>query len=441
MTRPSGGAGDAAARGHALHALVARLFPFCRSITGAGVRDTLRVVAEHVPLVVHEVPSGTPVLDWTVPQEWRVRGAWIKDPRGRTIVDFARSNLHLVGYSRPVRTRLSLAELRPHLFSLPDRPRWVPYRTSYYADSWGFCLAHEELERLAEGEYEVMVDTELADGSLTYGELVLPGETEDEVLVSCHVCHPSLCNDNLSGIAVATFLARALGARPRRRFTYRFLFVPGTIGSITWLARNRERVARVKHGLVLTCVGDPGAVTYKRSRRGDAAVDGAAAHVLRHCGHPHRVLDFSPWGYDERQYCSPGFDLPVGCLMRSEHGTFPEYHTSADDLDFVRPEALGDSLAICEAIVDVLEGNERFVNTHPYGEPQLGRRGIYRAIGGGAIDRSRELAMLWVLNQSDGSRDLLEIAERAGLPFGVIRQAADVLAAHELLVPARATGT
>lgn len=419
--------------GAELYALVAELFPICRSITGDGLRATLRRLSQIIPLTMHEVPSGTQVFDWTVPREWNIRDAYIANARGERVVDFRRSNLHVVSYSAPVRRRMRLDELRPHLFTLPDQPDRIPYRTSYYNESWGFCLPHAQLEALADEEYEVVIDSSLSDGALTYAECLLPGEQADEVLISCHACHPSLANDNLSGLAVATLLARELAARPRR-YTYRFLFIPGTIGAITWLARNRDAAARVRHGLVLTCVGDPGAFTYKRSRRGQAEVDQALVHVLRHAGHPHRVIDFFPYGYDERQYCSPGFNLPVGCLMRSQHGTFPEYHTSGDDLDFVRPEALRESLELCLAAVDVLERNRVYVSTNPYCEPQLGRRGLYGAVGGYS-PQEYQLTMLWVLNLADGEHSLLEIAERAGAPFAMVADIADRLIEHGLLVP------
>jgi aminopeptidase-like protein len=421
--------------GEELYKLVAELYPICRSITGDGVRRTLGVVDREVGLVVHEVPTGTQVLDWTVPREWNVRDAWVADPSGRRVIDFRASNLHLVSYSVPVRARMPLAELKRHLFTLPEHPDWVPYRTSYYAEAWGFCASQRLVDGLPDGDYEVCVDTTLADGHLTYGEHVVPGETEEEVLVSCHVCHPSLANDNLSGIAVATRLARMLGER-RPRFTYRFLFVPGTIGSITWLARNEDRLGRIRHGLVLACVGDPGQLTYKRSRRGDAEVDRAVAHVLASSGRPHELQDFSPYGYDERQYCSPGFDLPVGCLSRTPYARYPQYHTSADDLDLVRPEHLQDTLEACWEVVGVLEGNRRYLNLSPKGEPQLGRRGLYGSIGGRSDTEQRQMAMLWVLNLSDGDHSLLDVADRAGLPFALVAEVAGTLEEAGLLAPA-----
>ncbi|NUT52117.1 MAG: DUF4910 domain-containing protein, partial [Saccharothrix sp.] len=318
------------APGREMHALVERLYPLCRSITGDGVRATLDIVGEYVPLEVHEVPTGTRVLDWTVPQEWNIRDAYVADASGKRVVDYAASSLHVLGYSVPVSAVMPLSELRPHLHTLPDHPSWVPYRTSYYKPEWGFCLAQETLDALPDGEYEVRVDSTLADGHLTYAEHVVPGQVSDEVIVSCHVCHPSLANDNLAGIAVAVFLARALAER-NPYYTYRFLFAPGTIGAITWLARNAERIDRVKHGLVLACAGDRGRLTYKQSRRGDAEIDRVMRHVLAVSERPHHVTEFTPYGYDERQFCSPGFDLGVGSLSRTPYAGYPEYHTSADN--------------------------------------------------------------------------------------------------------------
>ncbi len=419
--------------GRTMHELMAELYPLCRSITGDGVRQTLAILRCHIPLEIHEVPSGTRVFDWTVPKEWNIRDAYIKNARGDRVIDFQKSNLHVVSYSIPIKKKMPLAELRKHLFSLPDHPDWIPYRTSYYNETWGFCLSHRQLEALPEGEYEVCVDASLNDGHLTYGEYVIPGESSDEVLISCHVCHPSLCNDNLSGIAVATFLAAHLTQGHKPRYTYRFLFIPGTIGSITWLARNEARVGRIKHGLVMTCVGDGDRFTYKKSRRGNAEIDRAVTHVLKYSGAAWTVQEFFPYGYDERQYCSPGFDLPVGCLMRSLHGSFPEYHTSADNLDFVRPEYLEESLARYLDVVEVLEHNRTYVNLNPRCEPQLGKRGLYQAIGGDSEAAKKQLAMLWVLNLSDGRHSLLDIAERAGYDFGTIQSITNTLLRQNLL--------
>lgn len=422
--------------GREIFALAARIYPISRSITGNGVRETLRALSELVPLTLHEVPSGMPVLDWTVPPEWNVRDAYIADAAGRRIVDLKKSNLHLVGYSEPVRRRMTLAELRPHLHTLPGQPDLIPYRTSYYTRTWGFCLAHRQLETLGPGPYDVVIDSTLDDaGSLTYGEAFLPGETEDEVLLSAHICHPSLANDNCSGLALLAGLARHIAARPRR-FSYRILFAPGTIGAITWLERNRDTASRISHGLILANLGDGGGPTYKRSRRGTAPVDRAAAHVLAHAGPMARVDDFAPYGYDERQYGSPGFDLPVGSLQRSRWGEFPEYHTSGDNLDFIRPEHLDSSLRMVAAILNILEADRRVVSLMPYGEPQLGRRGLYDSADGRPLPEAVRMAYLWVLNQADGTNSLLEIAERAKLPFAAIRVAADKLEAAGLIATA-----
>ena len=416
-----------------MHGFMAELFPICRSITGDGVRETLAEIARKIPLEVKQVASGTPVFDWTVPREWNIRDAYIKNSAGERVVDFRRSNLHVVSYSTPVRARMTLAELRPYLHSLPAHPDWIPYRTTYYNESWGFCLTHRQLMSLPEDTYEVCIDASLADGHLVWGECVIPGDTAAEVLISCHICHPSLCNDNLAGIALASELARRL-RQGRPRYTYRFLFIPGTIGSIVWLALNEARTKRIAHGLVVTCVGDAGRFTYKKSRQGNAPIDRAVAHVLRHSGYGHTIEEFFPYGYDERQYCSPGFDLPVGCLMRSPHGSFPEYHTSGDNLDFVRPEYLEQSLKCYLEVIDVLEHDRVYINTNPKCEPQLGRRGLYHALGGDSAAAQKNMALLWVLNLSDGRHSLLDIARRADFRFDLIRDAATALSHHGLLV-------
>ncbi|MGH8056984.1 MAG: DUF4910 domain-containing protein, partial [Candidatus Entotheonellia bacterium] len=408
------------------------LYPICRSITGNGVRSTLQRIRQEIPLDMHEVPTGTKVFDWTVPKEWNITDAYIKGASGARVIDFQQSNLHVVSYSVPVATKLPLTELKTHLCTLPDAPDRIPYRTSYYHESWGFCLSHQQFLALKDEAYEVCIDSSLLAGHLTYGEYYLQGESSDEVLLSCHVCHPSLCNDNLSGMALATFLAQYLTSHSLR-YSYRFLFTPGMIGSITWLALNEDKVERIKHGLVLACVGDPGQQTYKKSRRGDAVIDRAAAHVLQQSGRGHAVLEFSPYGYDERQFCSPGFDLPVGCLMRTPHGRFPEYHTSADDLTFVQPSFLAESFSTCVSILGVLEHNRTYVNQNPKCEPQLGRRGLYKSIGGQRDAKLEELALLWVLNLSDAKHTLLDIAERSGLAFHRIQDATQALLERELL--------
>jgi aminopeptidase-like protein len=328
---------------------------------------------------------------------------------------------------------MSLRDLKPHLHTIPQHPDWIPYRTSYYNEDWGFCLTHNQMLALKDQEYEVCIDSSLENGFLSYGECYLPGRTSEEILISCHACHPSLANDNLSGLTVATFLARLLSGKDLR-YSYRFLFIPGTIGAITWLSRNGETAGRIHHGLVLTSIGDRGPFHYKKSRQDNAEVDRAAAHVLKHAAATASILPFSPYGYDERQYCSPGFNLPVGCLMRSVWGTFPEYHTSADNLDFLSAESLAESLEVCASIFRVLENNRSYQNLAPFCEPQLGRRGLYHTTGG--TSPATEInARLWVLNMSDGHHSLLDIAERSGLPFAPLQDAAELLSRNGLLAP------
>lgn len=412
--------------------LIRRLYPICRSITGDGVRQTLKILQEYAPIEIEEVATGTQVLDWQVPREWNIRKAYIARLDGTKVIDFAEHSLHVMNYSTPIDQTVDIEELRRHLHVIPDRPDWIPYRTSYYSENWGFCLTQRQLAGLTDPSYRVVIDSSLEEGHLTYGELLVPGRRDETVLVSTHICHPSLANDNLSGIAVALSLAchlRSIGPR----YNYRFLFIPGTIGSITWLALNEHKIGSIKHGLVLSCLGDRGEVTYKQSRRSDAAIDRIVAHVLKHDGGNGRIVPFLPFGYDERQYCSPGYDLPVGCLMRTEPGKYPEYHTSADNPDLLSEASLDHSLGILQQIVGVIEGNAITRNNSPKGEPQLGRRGLYRALGGQSSVEDAQMALLWVLNLSDGDHSLLDIAERANMPFSAIRTAADLLGATDLL--------
>jgi aminopeptidase-like protein len=417
--------------GEEMHALMRELYPLCRSLTGEGVRKTFELIERDLPLERTQVASATQVYDWTLPREWNIRGARLTGPGGEVVADFADSNLHVLGYSVPVKGGFSLEELRPHLFTDPDRPEVIPYRTSYHDENWGLCLPHAVYEGLPEGDYQVEIDSTLEDGQVVYAERFLRGESEDEVLISTYVCHPSLCNDNLSGIVLAAALARHLNGQSLRR-SYRFLFGPATIGPLTWLSRNEERLPRITAGLIATCVGDPGPFTYKRSRGGNAEIDRAAAAVLGGEG----IEDFSPLGTDERQFCSPGFDLPIGVLSRTPPDRFAEYHSSADDLDFVRPAALGESFERYLDVIEILERNRVFRNLSPKGEPQLGKRGLYRSVGGGSFT---EAPLLWVLNLSDGSNDLLAVAERSGLHFGEIADAADALLEAGLLSPAEGT--
>jgi aminopeptidase-like protein len=412
--------------------LAEELFPICRSITGNGVRESLKILNGHIPLQVTEVPSGSAALDWTVPREWNVRQAYVAKLDGARVIDFDRNNLHVVQYSTPLNQILPMHKLREHLHSLPEHPNWIPYRTSYYRETWGFCLTHRQLEAMTDEMYQVAIDSTLTDGHLTYGECVVEGETEREVLLSCHICHPSLANDNLSAIVVATMLAQYL-RKLKRRYTYRFLFIPGTIGSLTWLSRNDSRLGLIDYGLVLSCLGDSGSMTYKQSRRGNSRIDRIVAHVLRSEETPHRILPFIPYGYDERQYCSPGFNLPVGCLMRTPNGEYDEYHSSADNLSLLHRQSLVHSLGVLQKIVEAIEGDMTYRNRNAKGEPQLGRRGLWGGLGGLRSVGYDQMALLWVLNLADGEHSLLDMAERSGLAFSSIRAAADALVNAELL--------
>ena len=412
--------------GRTLFALIERMFPICRSITGAGVRETLQLIKDIIPIEIRRVRSGTSVFDWTVPHEWNIREAWIRGPDGRTIVDFAENNLHVLNYSKPVSASLSLEELKPHIHTLPEQPSLIPYKTSYYQPEWGFCMAHEQLELLKPGIYDVLIDSTLEPGFLNYGELLIPGENEREFLFSTHICHPSLANDNLSGISVMAYLADRL-LRKTNRYSYRFLFIPGTIGAITWLARNEDLTARIRGGLVATLLGDSSDFTYKRSRSGNTEFDWLVQYALRESGFSHKVCDFEPYGYDERQYCSPGIDLPVGNLSRSVFGTFPEYHTSADNLSFVNPFALAQSLDLCSRIVGLIESADYYKNNSARCEPQLGKYGLYKSLGGNRSDTNSILAYLWMLNGSDGSQSIQTISQKSGISVTELRAAADRL--------------
>ena len=412
--------------------LIRELYPICRSITGDGVRETLAVLSRGLPISIHEVPSGTQVLDWTVPREWNMRDAYVLNSRGEKLIDFHAHNLHVVNYSSPIDKEVSREELLEHLHTSEQHPDWIPYRTTYYREDWGFCVAAKDMDVFTDDRYRVVIDASLEDGALTYGELLIPGELESEILFYSHTCHPSLANDNLSGLAITTGLARELSAR-KNRYSYRFVWGPGTIGSITWLSRNEDMLHRIVHGLVVVLLGDSGNLTYKRSQRGNARIDSITKYVVDRLNGS--CVDFEPYGYDERQFCSPGFNLPVGRLSRTPNGEYPEYHSSGDNLDLLDPSKLSESLEACREIVNIIENDEVLRNTEPKGEPQLGRRGLYRNQGGEGLP-NRENAMLWILNQADGSRSLLDIAIRSGVPFKEIRAVSDELRAAGLLEPA-----
>ena len=411
--------------GDELYSLIERLYPICRSITGDGVRETLKIIGEYIPIQINEVASGTKVFDWTIPEEWNIKDAYIKNAHGEKLVDFKKLNLHVLNYSTPIDEKMGLEKLKDHLFSLPQNPDWVPYRTSYHNKNWGFCLSHNQMTGLKNEEYEVRIDSSLKPGSLTYGEYYIEGQSTDEVIFTCHTCHPSLCNDNLSGIAVAAFLARELSTM-KLKYSYRFLFIPGTIGSITWLSRNEDKVDRIKYGLVLNLLGDSSAFHYKKSRRGNSEIDKIMEYVL-YKEEGRRLLDFTPYGYDERQFCSPGFNLPVGRLSRKPHGEFPEYHTSADNLNFINPNSLSESLKLLLKVIVVIEENRRWINLSPKGEPQLGKRGLYKSVGGQSQQKDYQMALLWILNLSDGDFSMLEIAKKSEIDFDVLLQAANDL--------------
>jgi aminopeptidase-like protein len=418
--------------GEKMYALAAEMFPICRSITGNGVRQSLDIIKKYIPIDINEVPTGRKVFDWEVPKEWNIKNAYIKNSQGEEVISFKNSNLHVLNYSVPIHKHIALDELRPHLFFLQDQPDWIPYRTSYYKEDWGFCISYNQFKTLAEDVYEVFIDSTLEPGHLTYGEYYLPGAVEDEVLISAHICHPSLANDNLSGISVSVFLAKELQKMPRR-YSYRFLFIPGTIGAITWLAVNEKNAAKIKHGLVLSLLGDAGNFTYKKSRRDTAEIDQVVSAVLTAADPKNRIIDFIPYGYDERQYCSPGFNLAVGCLSRSTYGQYIQYHTSADNLDFIRPEFLEGSLNMTVKIIEMLEANQKFLNLNPMCEPQLGKRGLYNLRGGNNDSKEFQMAMLWVLNLSDGAHSLLDIHVRSKMNFDIIKEAANSLLEVKLI--------
>ncbi len=422
---------DSAAPGHEMHAFMARAFPICRSITGDGVRQTLDLIGEHLPLTIHEVPTGTRVFDWEVPREWNIRDAWIADAEGNRVVDFADNNLHVMGYSVPVDATLSLEELEPHLYSLPDKPDAIPYVTSYYKERWGFCLTHASREKLAPGQYHVHIDSTLADGSLTYAECILPGESEEEVFLSTYVCHPSMANNELSGPAVTTWIGKWLQSAPRR-YTYRIVFIPETIGSITYLSRNLDALkARVKLGFNLTCIGDEGGYSYVASRYGNTTADRVIHNVLslKHPGHVR--YSFLERGSDERQYGAPGVDLPLVSVCRSKFGKYPEYHTSLDNLDLVTPAGLAGGYEVIRDCLEAFEANHTY-RVICLGEPQLGRRGLYPTVSTPGSGRSvRTLTNL--VAYCDGDNDLIAISDLIGTPVRELVPLVEKLEAAELL--------
>lgn len=419
--------------GKRMHELATRLFPLCRSITGDGVRQTLDIVKEFIPLVVHEVPSGTPAFGWTVPNEWNITSAWIRDSKGKSIVDFTNNNLHVVGYSTPIDTHLSLAELQEHLYSIPEQPDAIPYVTSYYKERWGFCMTHHTREALADDTYHVFIDSTLAPGSLTYGELILPGRSEKEIFLSTYVCHPSMANNELSGPVVTTELVGWLMSAPRR-YTYRIVFIPETIGSLTYLSKNLDAMKKnIIAGYNITCVGDDRAYSYVPSRSGTTRADRAALYVLQ-ARHPDFVhYSYLDRGSDERQYCSPGIDLPVASVMRSKYGKYPEYHTSLDNLQLVTPSGLQGSFDVLKECIEWIEHSRVYRAVH-FGEPQLGKHGLYPTLSRrGSADEEVGL-LLNILAYADGEHDLVTLSEMFGVSLAKITSAVDSLVKAGLLV-------
>jgi aminopeptidase-like protein len=418
--------------------LISELYPICRSITGNGVRQSLDIIKKHIEIEKKEVATGTQVFDWNIPKEWNISNAYIIDPNGKKIIDFKKSNLHVMSYSTPIKKKIELEELKKHIHTIPTQPNIIPYITSYYNENWGFCMSQNQFNELESGEYEICIDSTLKNGSLTYGEYLIKGEIQDEFLLSCYICHPSLCNDNLSGVALLTYLAKYL-KNLKPKFSYRFLFIPETIGAITWLNLNEDKIDKIKGGLVATCLGDSGNSTYKKSRRGDSRIDKIVSYVLKHSNSEHSIVDFYPYGSDERQFCSPGFNLPMGSLMRTPYRKFLEYHNSGDNLEFIKKDSLGDSFSKYLESIWMFDKDEKFLNVNPKCEPQLGKRGIYRNTGIVRTDMNtdeieqRELAIFWIMNFSDGKNSLLDISEKSGIPFDIIVSASSNLYENKLL--------
>ena len=438
-----------------LFSLMQELFPICRSITGNGVRKTLKILKKEIDLKIVNVPSGTKVFDWKIPYEWNIKDAYVKNSKGERVIDFKKSNLHILNYSTPIKKTISNKNLKKHLHTLPEKPNSIPYVTSYYKKNWGFCVAHDTLKSFDEDRYFVHIDSTLKPGSLTYGEFFIKGQTKNEILISTYICHPSLCNDNLSGIVVTTILAKLL-SKIDTYFSYRFLFIPETIGAITWLSKNQKNLSQIKSGLVVTCVGGNGGFTYKKTRDNDSEIDKISIDVLKHTRKKFETRDFFPYGSDERQYSSPGIDLPIGVLMRTPYYEFKEYHTADDNLNSIKKFALNDSLIMLLKIILQIEKkkpsfnrnqknetsklkSEIYQNLNPYCEPQLGRRKLYRNISKSRlVDKKNsenmvELSICWVLNFSDGLHSLKEISQKSNLPLKLLRKTAKLLIEKKLL--------
>ena len=406
-----------------------KLWPICRSLTGNGNRRTLKILSEIINFNIKEVKCGTKCFDWNIPPEWNINEAWIKDKSGRKIIDFSKNNLHILGYSSPVNQVMSYYELKNHLYTLPDQPDLIPYLTSYYERQWGFCLSHNQMKVMNKKEdYKVFIDSDFNEnGSMTYADLVIPGESKDEILISTYFCHPSMANNELSGPLVTEMISKEVRKIKNRRFTYRFVYVPETIGSIFYLSKYGDHLKKyVKAGFVVTCVGDSGLFTYKKSKVGNSLTDRCAEIVLKQTENNFNIIDFFPSGSDERQYCSEGFNLPIGSLMRTMYGKYKEYHTSGDDKNFISFTAMKKSIEKYMEIINVIELNKTYTNNFPNCEPQLGKRGLYPPIY--SKDNAKFIdIMMWILSFSDGKNDMIYISEKSGFSIKELLPVVDIL--------------
>lgn len=419
--------------GQRMYDLAERMFPICRSITGNGLRKSLEIIREELPEIkITEVPTGTQVFDWTVPKEWNISDGWIRTKQGETIVDFNETNLHVVGYSVPVHKTVSREELLEHVYTIPEQPDWIPYVTSYYKERWGFCMTERQKQTLTDDEYEVMIDSTLEDGSLTYGELVLKGDTEDEILITTYLCHPSMANDELSGPCVQTELVKYLKSLPKRRYTYRFVWNPETIGSIAYLSKNLETMQQhVKAGFVLSCVGDNRAYSMISSKYADTLADRVLENVLKFHDPAYKRFSFLERGSDERQYGSAGVDLPVCGFCRSKYQQFPEYHSSADNMDLISPEGLQGAYEVMVKVINALENNYHYQMLCKC-EPQLGKRGLYPTISKKGSNYSVR-TMQHLIAYADGRNDLIGISNILNTSVEELISLKDKLMEHQLL--------
>ena len=437
-----------------LYHLMEDLYPICRSITGDGVRKTLKILKQRIDLKIIEVPSGTKVFDWKIPLEWNIRDAYVKNLKGEKIIDFKKSNLHLLNYSKPISKKISKKELKLHLHTIPEKPDSIPYVTSYYKKEWGFCTKHNQLKSINDDFYQVKIDSTLKKGNLTYGEFFKKGKSSDEILISTYVCHPSLCNDNLSGIVISAKIAEIL-SKIDTFFSYRFLFIPETIGAIAWIAKNEKKLSKIKNCLVITCAGDNGKFTYKKTKSGNETIDEIFKKVFKNSKKKTKIKKFFPYGSDERQFSSPGINIPTGVFMRTPYYEFKQYHTADDGLDFVKNSSLNDSLSMIFKVIFEFESrkkikektsirkksktNDIFINLKPKCEPQLGKRKIYRDISKRRLTGEKnsqdlsEIAIFWILNFSDGNYSLEDISKKSGLSIKLLKKTSKILVEKKLL--------